>query len=117
MAAAGVDEDFQRMWDETAAEYMTITRRDLRENVSLEAENLLVNIKEDKLDDEERQKWKKSKEYLRNSLKCISTLGKIAAQGATMVSVMLSLPRLILTNGKRRRSGQRSYASTQLLSS
>lgn len=117
MAAAGVDEDFQRMWDETTAEYKTMTGRDLRDNVSLEAENLLANIKEEKVDDEEKQKWKKSKEYLRNSLKCISILGSIAVQGVTMVSVMLSLPRLISTNGKRRRSGQRSCASTQLLSS
>lgn len=94
MEAAGVDEDFQRMLDETVAEYKTTTGRDLRENVSLEAENLLANIKEDKVDDEEKQKWKKAKEYLRNSLKCILTLGSIAAQGASMVSVMLSLPRL-----------------------
>ncbi|KAB2569495.1 hypothetical protein DBV05_g11837 [Lasiodiplodia theobromae] len=84
MAAAGVDDDFQRMWDETVAEYKTITGRDLRENVSLEAENLLANIKEDKVDDEEKQKWKKAKEYLRNSLKCISTLGLIAVQGVSM---------------------------------
>ncbi|KAF9639191.1 putative neutral amino acid permease protein [Lasiodiplodia theobromae] len=84
MEAAGVDEDFQRMLDETVAEYKTTTGRDLRENVSLEAENLLANIKEDKVDDEEKQKWKKAKEYLRNSLKCILTLGSIAAQGASM---------------------------------
>ncbi|KAK0621115.1 hypothetical protein DIS24_g11435 [Lasiodiplodia hormozganensis] len=84
MAAAAVDDDFQRMWDETAAEYMTITGRDLRRNVSLEAENLLTNIKEDKVDDEEKQKWKKAKEYLRNSLKCILTLGSIAVQGVSM---------------------------------
>lgn len=86
MAVEEVDEDFQRMWDETATEYQKITGRDVRENVSLEAENLLANIEEDKVDDEEKLKWKKTKEYLGNSLKCILTLGSIAAQGAAMVS-------------------------------
>ncbi|GME27482.1 Neutral amino acid permease [Neofusicoccum parvum] len=86
MATAVVDQDFERMWEETADEYERITGHSLKQNVSLERENILSQIKDAKeVDKKERPKWDKAKKYLGNTMQFVATLGQFAATGASMV--------------------------------
>lgn len=91
MSDVNDESDLQRIWEETQIEYRELAG--IKEGGLLEVltvDDILGRLAEEKANDEKAKitKHGKTKEIIRKTLVCVDSLGKIAAQGASIVSKM-----------------------------
>lgn len=91
MSAVKVEDDYniQEAWDKACGAFAQITKVDLTTPPKLTVDEILdqIRTKQDE-NDEKNNKFKVAKDVIGKTLKFITVLGGIAAQGASMVSTL-----------------------------
>lgn len=92
MSAFEVKDDYniQEAWERACGAFAQTTKVDLTTSPKFTVDEVLdqIRIKQDE-DDEKNTKFKTAKNIIGKTLTLITVLGGIAAQGASMVSILL----------------------------
>lgn len=92
MSAFEVKDDYniQEAWERACGAFAQTTKVDLTTSPKFTVDEVLdqIRIKQDE-DDEKNTKFKTAKNIISKTLTLITVLGGIAAQGASMVSILM----------------------------
>lgn len=92
MSAFEVKDDYniQEAWERACGAFAQTTKVDLTTSSKFTVDEVLdqIRIKQDE-DDEKNRKFKTAKNVIGKTLTLITVLGGIAAQGASMVSILM----------------------------